>query len=81
MQLTEQERIVVELEFVQCLANPAYLQCKFSLIIYSTILVVLQQKGLLEDAKFLAYLEYLQYWFRPEYAQHIQYSYNHMDRS
>ena len=45
-------RFQVELEFVQCLANPHYL--KF-----------LAQSGHLKDKNFINYLEYLQYWKQP----------------
>ncbi|GBG23904.1 Mediator of RNA polymerase II transcription subunit 31 [Hondaea fermentalgiana] len=59
---TEKERLrfEVELEFVQCLANPGYL-------------MHLAQTLVLEDENFLAYLEYLRYWKEPEYAKFIIY--------
>lgn len=37
------------------------------------LFVVLAQNGYLTNQKFLAYLRYLQYWHRPDYALHIQY--------
>lgn len=54
----EQERFEVELEFVQCLSTPAYLQ-------------FLSQNRYLEDPAFLRYLSYLSYWRRPEYARFL----------
>lgn len=70
--LEDQEQFTVELEFLQSLANPAYLSCKRLGSIY-LILLVLSLNGYLSNEKFLAYLRYLQYWNRPEYARHIQY--------
>ncbi|GAB0491784.1 hypothetical protein MMPV_003039 [Pyropia vietnamensis] len=54
----EQERFEVELEFVQCLSTPAYLQ-------------FLAQNRYFEDPAFLRYLSYLSYWRRPEYARFL----------
>jgi mediator of RNA polymerase II transcription subunit 31 len=56
----ERTRFLVELEFVQCLANPHYLRW-------------LATEGYLRDEKFIRYLEYLQYWKKPEYAKFIIY--------
>ena len=56
----ERTRFLVELEFVQCLANPHYLRW-------------LATEGYLRDEKFVRYLEYLQYWKKPEYAKFIIY--------
>ncbi|CAB4387336.1 SOH1-domain-containing protein [Rhizophagus irregularis] len=53
-------RFQIELEFIQCLANPWYLNN-------------LAQKEYFEDPVFLNYLEYLKYWKRPEYAKFIVY--------
>ncbi len=53
------QRFVVELEFVELLSNVRYLQH-------------LAQSGLLEDDRLIRYLEYLQYWRRPEYVRYIQ---------
>uniref|UniRef100_A0A6U6IBL1 Mediator of RNA polymerase II transcription subunit 31 n=1 Tax=Odontella aurita TaxID=265563 RepID=A0A6U6IBL1_9STRA len=53
-------RFELELEFVQCLASPAYLHH-------------LATSGLLSDSSFLSFLEYLRYWSRPEYARFITY--------
>ncbi|KAL0115689.1 hypothetical protein PUN28_010906 [Cardiocondyla obscurior] len=48
-------RFQVELEFVQCLANPNYLN-------------FLAQRGYFKDTTFINYLKYLLYWKEPEYA-------------
>lgn len=53
-------RFELELEFVQCLASPAYLHH-------------LATTGILAEPSFLKFLEYLQYWKKPEYARLIQY--------
>ncbi|CAG9460932.1 unnamed protein product [Pedinophyceae sp. YPF-701] len=53
---SEQERFTAELEFVQCLGNPQYLQW-------------LAMTKRLSDPAMVAYLDYLQYWHRPEYAR------------
>mmetsp|Transcript_36634 Transcript_36634/g.59219 ORF Transcript_36634/g.59219 Transcript_36634/m.59219 type:complete len:137 (+) Transcript_36634:11-421(+) len=56
----ENTRFQMELEFVQMLANPAYLN-------------YLAQNRYLEDQAFLNYLRYLHYWKRPEYAKYLVY--------
>ncbi|KAL1919393.1 uncharacterized protein VTP21DRAFT_2086 [Calcarisporiella thermophila] len=56
----KQRRFEIELEFVQCLSNPWYLN-------------YLAQLEYLKDPAFINYLEYLQYWKRPEYAKFIIY--------
>lgn len=53
-------RFQTELEFVQCLANPSYLN-------------YLAQRGTMLDQNFVNYLKYLQYWRHPEYAKFIKY--------
>lgn len=50
----------IELEFVQSLCNIQYLN-------------YLAQNKYLDDPKFVAYLEYLMYWKRPEYARFLVY--------
>ncbi|KAJ3090461.1 hypothetical protein HK102_003678 [Quaeritorhiza haematococci] len=55
-------RFQIELEFVQCLANPQYLQ-------------FLAQQQYFNDEAFVNYLKYLKYWQRPEYAKFIIYPY------
>ncbi|EJD51604.1 SOH1-domain-containing protein [Auricularia subglabra TFB-10046 SS5] len=54
------ERFELELEFVQALANPYYLQS-------------LAQQGILAQPEFVNYLSYLQYWKQKDYARFIQY--------
>ncbi|KAJ3014086.1 hypothetical protein HKX48_005336 [Thoreauomyces humboldtii] len=56
------KRFTLELEFVQCLANPQYLQ-------------FLAQQQYFCSPSFLNYLAYLRYWGTPEYAKHITYPY------
>jgi len=53
-------RFELELEFVQSLANPFYLN------------YLADQKFLAEPA-FVAYLSYLQYWTRPPYLKYLHY--------
>lgn len=53
-------RFQMELEFVQLLANPSYLN-------------YLAQHKYFEDESFIAYLKYLQYWKQPQYAQYLSY--------
>ena len=53
-------RFQVELEFVQCLANPNYLN-------------FLAQRGYMKDPCFVNYLAYLQYWKEPAYVNFIKY--------
>ncbi|KAF7396420.1 hypothetical protein HZH66_007282 [Vespula vulgaris] len=53
-------RFQVELEFVQCLANPNYLN-------------FLAQRGYFKDTTFINYLKYLLYWKEPEYAKYLRY--------
>ncbi|XP_005110014.1 mediator of RNA polymerase II transcription subunit 31 [Aplysia californica] len=63
--LTETEeqqktRFQTELEFVQCLANPNYLN-------------FLAQRGIFKEQNFINYLKYLQYWKEPKYAKYLKY--------
>ena len=53
-------RFELELEFVQSLANPFYLNH-------------LASQHLLQDAAFVAYLEYLQYFSTQEYVKYLNY--------
>ncbi|XP_018011211.2 mediator of RNA polymerase II transcription subunit 31-like [Hyalella azteca] len=53
-------RFQVELEFVQCLANPSYLH-------------FLAQRNFFKDQAFVNYLKHLLYWKEPEYAKHLKY--------
>ncbi|KAL4574926.1 hypothetical protein LXL04_021766 [Taraxacum kok-saghyz] len=54
------QRFLLELEFIQCLANPTYIH-------------YLAQNRYFEDEAFIGYLKYLQYWQRPEYIKYIMY--------
>ncbi|KNA19186.1 hypothetical protein SOVF_063710 [Spinacia oleracea] len=54
------QRFLLELEFVQCLSNPTYIH-------------YLAQNRYFEDEAFVGYLNYLQYWQRPEYLKFIMY--------
>ncbi|KAG2183892.1 hypothetical protein INT44_008903 [Umbelopsis vinacea] len=56
----QHRRFRIELEFVQCLANPWYLN-------------YLAQQQYFQDPAFINYLKYLQYWKSPEYAKYIVY--------
>jgi hypothetical protein len=53
-----ENRLLIELEFVQNLCNPKYLN-------------FLAQRGYFEQESFLQFLAYLQYWKQPEYSQHL----------
>jgi len=53
-------RFQVELEFVQCLANPNYLN-------------FLAQRGIFKEQPFINYIKYLLYWKQPEYAKYLKY--------
>nr|CAX70425.1 putative mediator of RNA polymerase II transcription subunit 31 [Schistosoma japonicum] len=55
-------RFQIELEFVQCLANPNYLN-------------FLAQQGWFEKPNFIKYLKYLQYWKDPAYSRYLIYPY------
>ncbi|XP_029820497.1 mediator of RNA polymerase II transcription subunit 31 isoform X2 [Manacus vitellinus] len=54
-------RFQLELEFVQCLANPNYLN-------------FLAQRGYFKDKAFVNYLKYLLYWKEPEYAKYLKFA-------
>ncbi|KXX79629.1 Mediator of RNA polymerase II transcription subunit 31 [Madurella mycetomatis] len=53
-------RFELELEFVQSLANPQYLN-------------YLASRKFLTNPAFIAYLDYLQYWTRPPYLKYLTY--------
>ncbi|XP_064612935.1 mediator of RNA polymerase II transcription subunit 31-like [Liolophura sinensis] len=59
---TEEQRLrfEIELEFVQCLANPNYL-------------TFLAQRGYFKDQCFINYLKYLLYWKDPRYSRFLKY--------
>jgi mediator of RNA polymerase II transcription subunit 31 len=54
------KRFELELEFVECLASPAYLHH-------------LATTSVLAEPSFLRFLEYLRYWKQPEYSQYLSY--------
>ena len=56
----ERKRFQIELEFVQSLANPSYLN-------------FLAQRGYFRQQTFLNYLKYLMYWKQPDYVKFIMY--------
>jgi len=56
----ERKRFQIELEFVQSLANPNYLN-------------FLAQHGYFKNPTFLNYLKYLTYWKEPEYNKYLAY--------
>jgi mediator of RNA polymerase II transcription subunit 31 len=55
-----EKRFELELEFIQCLASPAYLHH-------------LATTGILQETAFLDFLRYLQYWKLPEYVKYISF--------
>mmetsp|Transcript_61880 Transcript_61880/g.127990 ORF Transcript_61880/g.127990 Transcript_61880/m.127990 type:complete len:134 (-) Transcript_61880:292-693(-) len=57
---TDRQKFLVELEFVQSLANPHYIGW-------------LASEGYLRDEKFIRYLDYLQYWKSPQYTKFLVY--------
>ncbi|KAG2220645.1 hypothetical protein INT45_014075 [Circinella minor] len=64
----EQERFQMELEFIQCLSNPWYINH-------------LAQQQYFKDEAFINYLEYLQYWKKPEYAKFVVHINNYNNNS
>ena len=56
-------RFQMELEFVQCLAHMGYVNRR----VYTDLAV----SGYFDDPQFIDYLEYLQYWKKPQYAKFI----------
>lgn len=82
----EKDRFIIELEFVQCLANPEYLHCESGSLgkeetaarcmlrrecLSDCFLAGLAQNKYLENAAFLEFLRYLKYWKRKEYSRYI----------
>ncbi|ETV81146.1 hypothetical protein H257_05735 [Aphanomyces astaci] len=57
---TDDIRFQIELEFIQCLASPSYLNH-------------LAINQYFENPAFLNYLQYLKYWKKPEYARYVNY--------
>lgn len=54
----DSERFYIELEFIQNLSNPKYLN-------------YLAQSGYYEKESFINFLRYLRYWKRPEYSKYL----------
>ncbi len=82
MDIDDTKRFEAELEFVQSLASPDYLNCALLCLcdcqgdIHHRFIqqcAGLGQNKYFEDASFVKFLEYLQYWKRPEYAKFIVY--------
>ena len=76
--ISEADRFSIDLEFIQNLANPAYLHCMecvtFNFCIFLFFFqnnTVLAQNGYFDDRRFLSYLEYLRYFKDPKYAKMI----------
>jgi mediator of RNA polymerase II transcription subunit 31 len=57
-EISDRDRFELELEFVECLANPEYLNW-------------LAQTQLFNDPDFIKFLNYLKYWQQPEYSHFI----------
>ena len=70
-------RWTAELEFVQLLSNPWYInrRClyRYFFINKKYFFLDLAQNDYLKRRDFVNYLNYLQYWKRPEYAQHLRF--------
>jgi mediator of RNA polymerase II transcription subunit 31 len=66
-------RFQTELEFVQALANPYYINCAFifAVSLFHFIFAVLAQRDYFKEPTFVNYLKYLLYWKRPEYAVYV----------
>lgn len=89
MDIDDSKRFEAELEFVQSLASPDYLNCESICLILNDIcsrytyyqsishallwVAGLGQNKYFEDESFVKFLAYLQYWKRPEYAKFIVY--------
>lgn len=54
----DKDRFIIELEFVQNLSNPKYIN-------------FLAQNGYFEQESFIDFLSYLKYWKQPEYARFL----------
>lgn len=59
-EVPEEDRFLIDLEFVQNLSNAKYLE-------------FLAQQGYFKSESFMEYLRYLQYWKEPQYLQYLQY--------
>ncbi|RLN20198.1 hypothetical protein BBJ28_00002560 [Nothophytophthora sp. Chile5] len=76
-------RFQMELEFIQCLASPAYLNCAHaavSPVCLSSLappqavrVEILAINRYFDNPAFMNYLQYLKYWKQPQYAKYIVY--------
>ena len=72
-------RFTLELEFVELLANPMYLQrelkglARSRYVLTLTMSADLAQNRYFDDPSFLNYIGYLQYWHQPEYIKYVGY--------
>ena len=69
----ERVRFETELEFVQSLANPDYLNCMTVKRFHFNFCLVLAQNQYFKQKAFVNYLNYLTYWFDGKYTQYITY--------
>jgi mediator of RNA polymerase II transcription subunit 31 len=60
-------RFIQDLEFIQLLSNPQYLECKINLINK----LGLSANNYFKEQSFLNYLKYLLYFKNPEYAKFV----------
>lgn len=58
LDVRDSDRLTADLEFIQLLSNPQYLQ-------------YLAHNNYLFEKEFLNYLRYLEYWRKPEYAKYL----------
>ncbi|RLN89954.1 hypothetical protein BBJ28_00024350, partial [Nothophytophthora sp. Chile5] len=74
-------RFQMELEFIQCLASPAYLNCACAATspvsrlppLPSSFAIFLAINRYFDNPAFMNYLQYLKYWKQPQYAKYIVY--------
>lgn len=70
---SDNDRFRQELEFVQCLASPSYLNCNVLFIQINSVSIDLAQEEYLTNVDFIAFLRYLNYWKLPQYRRYILY--------
>lgn len=82
----DERRFLLDLEFIQWLANPSYVQCTiFNLNAFLPAILNIKspdniftdlashEAKYMTDERFVTYLRYLQYFKSPKYSQYIQY--------
>ncbi|KAF0710157.1 Aste57867_5608 [Aphanomyces stellatus] len=73
---TDDIRFQMELEFIQCLASPSYLN-RMTMLVHMYFMrllnVDLAINKYFDNPAFLNYLKYLKYWKKPEYSRYINY--------